>query len=252
MDRLIHTALNSLNNIYEVRQSTAQNLANASVPGFRAAMPNEGGSAFVLDKDGSLTARAFAVETGPARFSDATGTIQNSEVPTDIALTNEAYFIIDPGNGEYALSRRGDMKTSSEGFLVDGGKNLVMSDQMTPIEIPPFREIQITTLGEIMINPVDAEPGQFVTVGIIGTVTPIDPVIKNSDSHIRYEDEQVIIPDQSGKISQNALEGSNVNAVNELVTSMENQRAFEISMRMIKSAKEIDESGSQLLRIPRE
>ena len=44
MDRMIHTALNSIRNIYDIWFVTSQNLANMAVPGYRREMPNEGGS----------------------------------------------------------------------------------------------------------------------------------------------------------------------------------------------------------------
>ena len=49
---------------------------------------------------------------------------------------------------------------------------------------------------------------------------------------------------------QGALEGSNVNATEELISSIELQRSFELNIRMISTAKEIDEAGSRLLRMP--
>ncbi|MGA1064158.1 MAG: flagellar basal body rod C-terminal domain-containing protein, partial [Burkholderiaceae bacterium] len=45
-----------------------------------------------------------------------------------------------------------------------------------------------------------------------------------------------------------ALEGSNVNHITAMVKLIDESRSFESSIRFIKSAKEIDETGSQLLR----
>ena len=38
MDRMIHTALNTLNNLYMNRAVKSQNLSNLNVPGFRRDM----------------------------------------------------------------------------------------------------------------------------------------------------------------------------------------------------------------------
>ena len=56
--------------------------------------------------------------------------------------------------------------------------------------------------------------------------------------------------DPQVKIVQGMLEAANVNSVEELVSSMELQRQFEISIKFISLAKEIDEGGSQLMRMP--
>ncbi len=251
MDRMVHTAMNSIRNIYDIRFATSQNLANMSVPGYRREMLNEGGSGFLLS-DGDVSPRAFALELGANRFSAEQGAIMPSDLATDIALVNDAYFVIDPGAGGLALSRRGDLKTNADGQLVDGGGNLVMSSALQPLAIPAFREIQITQIGEILVNPLEAEAGQFVSAGFVATTTPKAEMMKGLDGHIRYADGTAITPDQGGRIMQNALESSNVNPVEELVFSMEMQRQFEINMKLILATKELDEGSSQLLRLPNE
>lgn len=251
MDRMIHTALNSIMNISDIRTTMAQNLANMSVPGFRRELPNEGSSAFMLD-DGKLSSRAFALELGPSTFSEAQGSINTSDLQTDVAIVNEAYFIIDPGDRDYAFSRRGDLKVNVDGQLIDGSGSLIMSNDMQPIDIPAYREIQITPAGEIIVSPLGAEQGQFVTVGNIGTSTPHGELMKGLDSLIRYKNGDQITTDQTGKIQQGALESSNVNPVNELVQSLEMQRQFEINLKLISAAKDIDEGGASLLRIPQQ
>jgi flagellar basal-body rod protein FlgF len=128
----------------------------------------------------------------------------------------------------------------------------MLSSAMQPIEIPAFREIQITQVGEVLVNPLQAEVGQFISAGFIATTASKAPMSKDFDGHIRYSDGTAITPDQSGKIMQNALEGSNVNPVEELVFSMEMQRQFEINMKLISAAKDLDEGGAQLLRLPTE
>jgi flagellar basal-body rod protein FlgF len=251
MDRMIHTALNSIRNLYDIRFTTSQNLANMAVPGFRREMQNEGGSGFMLE-DGQLSPRAFALEMGASQFSQDQGAIAPSDLSTDIALVNDTYFIVDPGAGNLALSRRGDLKTNADGQLIDGAGNIMMSSTMQPIEVPAFREIQVTQIGEILVNPLQAEVGQFISAGFISTTAPKSEMVKELDGYIRYADGTEITPDQSGKIMQNALESSNVNPIEELVFSMDMQRQFEINLKLISAAKELDEGGAQLLRLPTE
>ena len=47
-----------------------------------------------------------------------------------------------------------------------------------------------------------------------------------------------------------ALEGSNVNMTQVLVDMLENQRSYEIQANLMKSAKELDEGGSSVMRLP--
>ena len=49
---------------------------------------------------------------------------------------------------------------------------------------------------------------------------------------------------------QGALEGSNVNATEELISSIDLKRSFELNMRVVSTAKELDEAGTRLLAMP--
>ena len=52
------------------------------------------------------------------------------------------------------------------------------------------------------------------------------------------------------KCAGRRLEGANVNATEELITSITTQRAFEMNMRMINTAKELDEAGTEIMQAP--
>jgi flagellar basal-body rod protein FlgF len=46
------------------------------------------------------------------------------------------------------------------------------------------------------------------------------------------------------------LEGSNVNAIEELVKNLDMQRQFEINVKLIKKASDIDSAGTKLMSLP--
>ena len=46
------------------------------------------------------------------------------------------------------------------------------------------------------------------------------------------------------------LEGSNVQSVDELVTGIDQSRAYEINVKFITTAQEIDEASASLMRMP--
>ena len=46
------------------------------------------------------------------------------------------------------------------------------------------------------------------------------------------------------------IELSNVNITEELINSIEDQRQYEINIKMIASAGELDEAGASLIRLP--
>ena len=67
MDRMIHTALNTLNNLYMNRAVKSQNLSNLNVPGFRRDMGTTFSSGF-LTEDKRFDARIFALHEGANVF----------------------------------------------------------------------------------------------------------------------------------------------------------------------------------------
>ena len=75
-------------------------------------------------------------------------------------------------------------------------------------------------------------------------------MIKSLDGHLRLSSGGIPDADQAAVLSQGFLEGSNIDAVSELVGTMEDQRQFEINIKLISLSKEIDEGGSSLMRLP--
>lgn len=251
MDRLIYTGLNALANMRAQRVTQAQNLANQAVPGFRRDLTGAEAPKF-LDALGSVATRAFQKQTGEMAFSQEQGFLERTGQATDVAIDGAGYFVIQPDSGDPALSRRGDLRRDPEGFLRDGAGALMLDPGMQPVELPPFRQIHITDLGEIRIEPLDGAPGQTVPAGVLGTVRPdADTVLrKGPDGQIRTADGTVPEPNQRAAVVQGALERSNVNPVGEMLANIEMQRNFEIGLRTILSAQELDEAGAALLRPP--
>lgn len=253
MDRMIYTALNALSNQRDQRVTQAQNLANQNVPGFRRDLNNEGEAYFAGALNTEMV-RAFQTETGPAGFSEESGPLQQTGSDLDVAVIDEGYFYVRPdGIGDPALSRRGDLRRTVDGTLANGAGDTILDTNMQPVQVPEYREIQITDIGEIWVAPIDADPNDPpVLVGTVATVIP-DPeqqLLKGGDGQIRNVDGTVPPPNQLAALKQGVLEGSNVNTVEELVNSIEMQRSFELGIRMVTTASKLDEAGERLLRSP--
>ena len=55
---------------------------------------------------------------------------------------------------------------------------------------------------------------------------------------------------RKGVETKGYIEESNVNMIEQLVGSIEEQRRYEVNVKMIKSAEAIDQGGSSLMRMP--
>ena len=261
MDRMAQTALNSLKMLMENQMATSHNLANLSTPGYRQDVVTDFGSIYLNRQNGVEPRIVSSRNVGG--FSIEQGAMDNTKNPLDLAIDGSGYFVIEPKNdGKTALSRRGDLTTSETGELLDGAGNKILDGGMQPLIVPAFRSITISPQGEIFIQPIGGEPdAPPQNVGVLATYVPTeeDKLKKSLDGHIRIESEpnengqtniQDINPNQQAKIVIGFLEKSNVNAVNEMVNTIDQQRKFEMHVKFIQMAEELDSVGASLLRMP--
>lgn len=260
MDRMVQTALNSMKMLMENQVATAHNLSNLSTPGFKQDVVTDFSSIYLNRQEGLEPRIVAAREVG--KFSVEQGMLDNTKNPMDVAINGDGYFVVQPNNAEPAFSRRGDFSVNENGELLDGAGNKVLDAGMQPLVIPAFREINITAQGEILIQPIAAAPGELpVNAGTIATYVPQegDALKKSLDGKIRFDPnvnedgtiEQIPIePNQQAKLAIGFLEKSNVNAVEEMVNTIDQMRKFEMHVKLIQMAEELDQAGTSLLRIP--
>jgi len=260
MDRMVQTALNSMKMLMENQVATAHNLSNLSTPGFKQDVVTDFSSIYLNRQEGLEPRIVAAREVG--KFSVEQGMLDNTKNPMDVAINGDGYFVIQPNNADPAFSRRGDFSVNENGELLDGAGNQVLDAGMQPLVIPAFREINITSQGEILIQPIAAAPGELpINAGTIATYVPQEGDIlkKSLDGKIRFDPninengaiEQVPIePNQQAKLASGYLEKSNVNAVEEMVNTIDQMRKFEMHVKLIQMAEELDQAGTSLLRIP--
>ena len=250
MDRLAQTALSAIRQMQDNKFDLAHNLANVNVPGFRRDLPNEGNAGFLKELE-KVSAKVLPLETDRRLFSNEAGNLQNTGLDTDVAVLNEGFFFIQPENGQVALSRRGDFGINSLNELVNGVGDLILSDGLEPIVLPDFTSISITDIGEVLVQQTGALDGEMTSVGFIGsTTTELEQLVKSLDGNIRKADGSVPDADQTARFGQGFLEASNVNAIEELVRNIDMQRQFEINVKLIKKASDLDSAGTKLMSLP--
>ena len=249
MDRSIYTALNSMNILRDNQSVTAQNLANISVTGYRKDVSINFSSVY-LDRDKGIDPRVMALQE-PGGFDNTPGPMQQTGAPLDLAVDGSGYFIVKPANGEISLSRRGDFTVSADGTLRDGTGTQPLSTDLQPITVPPHRRISVSGDGIINIEPLNGPIGQTVRVAQIATTFGSEvPLAKTVDGFVRPVDGSIPTPDNRTLLLSGFLEGSNVKSVDELVSGIEQSRAYEINVKFVSTAKEIDEATASLMRMP--
>ena len=250
MDKLIYTAFNTVNNIYDNRAVRAQNLANIPVPGYRRDLGAKSVGTAFLDNMQTLQSRAMAVQDNNNYFSDKPGSLSQTDVDTDIAISGDGYLLVQ-GLGAPSLSRRGDLRVSNDGLLENGSSQKILNTELVPIQVPAHRSMKISDDGEIIIEPLGSDPGTTQAIGKIALTLAAGVELKKfPDGEIRSMDGTVPPLDATVSVLPKHIELSNVNITEELINSIEDQRQYEINIKMISSASELDEASSSLMRLP--
>jgi flagellar basal-body rod protein FlgF len=221
------------------RQDTlANNIANVSTPGFRAEL--QAFRAVPVLGSGAST-RVFSLETttgydAPPGGDTATG--RN----LDVAARGDSWLTVQALDGTEAYTRGGSFEISNDGTLTTRSGLPVMSDG-GPIQVPQDSEISIGADGTISAKSID---GKITAIGKLKLVTPEAALQRGTDGLFRGADGD-LPADDTARVQDGALEGSNVSAVESMVSMIAAARQFEAQMKMIQTAEADEKSASQLL-----
>ncbi|MEM7701643.1 MAG: flagellar basal body rod protein FlgF [Pseudomonadota bacterium] len=246
MDRLIYTALTSMNASMDRQRAVANNLANASTPGFRAEVFAVTSATL---KDESIEARALA--RGQVRGADmATSRINPTGQPLDVAMQGKTLMAFQSPAGGEAYSRRGDLRIAASGVLENGEGLAVLGVGGGPITVPQGFAISVAEDGTILASDPAAPNVAAEVVDQIKLVSPEGSrLLKGIDSFLKVVGDGVLPPDPTARVTSGALEDSNVETAQTLVEMIEAQRAFEQRAKIISTARDLDEAGSRLMSI---
>ncbi|MBK1734836.1 flagellar basal-body rod protein FlgF [Halorhodospira abdelmalekii] len=245
MDRQLYIAMTGAKHTLQAQHHNNQNLANANTPGFRADLD----SFFQAPMYGpGFPTRAYAEELR-AGTDFTPGSIMTTDRSLDVAIQDHGWFVVQAPNGDEAYTRRGDFQADAQGVLSTGDGHLVMGEN-GPVSIPPDSEIEIADDGVITAIPREA-PEAPIEVDRLRLVNP-DPrqLIKGEDGLMRHAEGEPALDDASVRVRAGALEGSNVNMAEALVTMIDHARQFETHIKMLTAAEENAQSSAQLLRHP--
>lgn len=244
MDRLIYTALSAMDSAMNRQRAVANNLANASTPGFRQEIFTVTPATL---KDGSIEARAMT--RGLVRGADMTqARVNPTGQPLDIAVRDDALIAFQaPGGGE-VYSRRGDLRIAATGLLENGEGLPILGQGGGPITVPAGFAVSISEDGTVLAADPAAPNAQAQALDTIKLVSREgSQLIKGVDSFLTVPGGGVLPPDPTARVTPGALEQSNVQTAETLVQMIEAQRAFEQRAKIIQTAGELDEASSRLL-----
>lgn len=245
MDRLIYTAMTGAKQALERQATTAHNLANVATTGFRAQIDQF--RAVPVLGEGSPTRVFVADATTGADFR--AGAIQHTGRDLDVAVQGEGWIAVTAADGSEAYTRNGSLTINENGVLQTKSGLPVVGDG-GEISLPPGRNISIAKDGTISLVPDGSKATGITTVGRIKLVNPPDAqLVRGDDGLFRLNDGATADVDPRVTLVSGALESSNVNAVNEMVTMISLARQYDLNMKLLQNAESNDTKATQLLSL---
>jgi flagellar basal-body rod protein FlgF len=246
MDRLVYTAYSGMRGRMAAQAAIANNMANASTIGFRSDSFNFEQLAL---KGAGFDSRALTSEEVVDADRKA-GAVVSTGRDLDVAIDGDAWLAVQAADGEEAYTRRGDLTIAPSGVLQTGDGFPVIGNS-GPITIPPADKVTIAPDGSVLIVP---PGGQIDKPQVLDRLKLVDPkgsvTLKGMDNLLRVKDGGTLPANLDATVKSGSLEQSNVNITETLIQMIENQRSYEIQAKMLSAAKDMDDGGASLMRMP--
>lgn len=243
MDRAIYIAMTGAREVTRQQASVSHNLANVGTHGFREqlnvfrALPVVG--------EGART-RAFVVETTP-RSDFTQGALQQTGRALDVAVRGPGWIAVQGADGREAYTRMGNLQTDANGNLKTINGLTVVGDG-GPIVVAPGQEVQIGRDGTVSTIPVGQNLNAVAVVGRIKLTNPSETdLVRGDDGLFRQKNGQPAEADANVTLVSGALEASNVNPTEALVSMVSLSRQFEMNMRVLRAAQDNETSANKVL-----
>jgi len=238
----------------------ANNLANVGTNGFK-----RGGVVFEdlmydnLRQSGAASGEQSTLPTGlqvglGARVAASTrnfsqGNLQQSGNNLDIAIKGQGFFQIQMSDGSTAYSRDGAFQLDAAGQMVTSDGHVLQPGITIPANA---QNVSIAANGTVSVTvPGQATPQQVGQLQLASFVNPSG--LEPRGQNLYGETAASGSPNAGapggeglGNLLQGYVEGSNVNVVEELVSMIATQRAYELNSKAIQTSDQMLQRLGQL------
>ncbi len=218
MNNGLYSAFLGMRSRQRTLDAQANNIANASTGGFKAERMIY--SSFEADRKGTNSTQLLVTgvtTTSSTDFSE--GAIQQTGRSLDVAIEGDAFLQIQTPRGA-RYTRAGNFNLNSNGQLVTKNGDLVVGER-GPITVPKG-EITIGSDGSL------AAGGKvFDKLKLARFDNPANALTKEGDSLFIATGAENPQDNVNSRLTQGALESSNVSSLSEMVAMINNNREFD-------------------------
>ena len=244
MDKDLYLAMSGGVQTMHAQTIHANNLANVSTTGFRSDF--EQARSMQVNGD-HFPSRVYAMTENPATRYTQGDMIQTGR-NLDVAIAGDGFIAVYDSSGQEAYTRAGDLQINAAGQLVTG-RGLPIAGVGGPIFLPPASIINITADGSVSIVPQGGADNEVAVLNQIKLVNPDRQNLrKEEDGLIHARDGQQFDVDPNVKLVSGFIEGSNVNAVEEMTHIMNLSRRFEMNVKMMDTIRDNADSSARILQ----
>jgi flagellar basal-body rod protein FlgG len=177
------------------------------------------------------------------------GNLQQTGSAYDLAVRGNGFFQIQLPDGTTGYTRDGSFQLNAQGQLVTNGGYLVQ-----PGITVPSSALTVTVGNDGLVTatmPGQTTPQQLGQIQLAGFINPggLDPKGENLFAESASSGApQSAAPGSNGlgQLTQGSVETSNVNVVEELVTMIQTQRAYEINSKAVQTSDQMLQKLAQL------
>jgi len=206
----------------------ANDLANASTPGFKPTVSDQNSFGTLLFAS-SATGKTIGgidqgVQVGRAGLDLNEGQLQSTGRPLDFAISGAGFFAIKTAGG-VQYTRNGQFSTNAQGLLVDQFGDEVLSQNGGPIKVGSTDSVPASAVGVFAVN----NPAELGNSNFVG---------RSSGRG-------------TGAVLQGKLEGSGVDAIQTMVAMTSALQAYQAGQQSIQTINQtMQESASTVGLVP--
>ncbi|GAA0562627.1 flagellar basal body rod protein FlgF [Halomonas salifodinae] len=244
MDRILYTAMSGAKQSMDQQSVVSHNLANAGTSGFRAQL--HAMRAVPVQGDGALPTRVSVAATTPgADFSP--GPISTTGRDLDVAIEGNGWLAVQAPDGTEAYTRRGDIQVDGDGVLRIAGHPVIGDGG--PMVVPLGARLSMGADGTVSAIGEGQQADALVDVGRIKLVDPGEAPLVRGDDGLFRAPAGALPQDEAVRLASGTLEGSNVSAIESMVSMIDVARRYEMQMKVISTADENAQRANSLLSL---
>jgi flagellar basal-body rod protein FlgG len=180
------------------------------------------------------------------------GSLETTNRPLDVAIEGDGFFQVQVANGQVAYTRDGSFQISDQGVLVTSQGYVVQPTIRVPNDAT---SVSVSRTGVVSVTrgKEQATPEEIGRLELARFVNPAGllaqgenlytPTPASGDAVEGFPQDEGM-----GRLVQGALEGSNVEVVQEMVDMITAMRAYEINSKAIKNSEQMLEIANNLVR----